>query len=178
MTGRTTVLVTINGLPATGKTTLCRELVRRIGAVHVRIDTIEQALVDSGTASHPVGPVGYDIAYALTADFLRQGHIVLAESVNPLPITRDSWRVTARRVGVPVLDVEVVCTDPAEHRRRAEHRSIDIPGLTPPTWQQIQDRDYQPWDIDHVVLDTTERGAEDCAEEIAVLITKIREQGS
>ncbi len=172
------MLVTISGLPATGKTTVCRELVRRVGAVHVRIDTIEQALVDSGTATHPVGPVGYDVAYALTTDYLRQGHVVLAESVNPLPITRDSWRATARRAGVPALDVEVVCTDRAEHRRRAENRAIDIPGLAGPTWQQIEDRDYQPWDTDRLVVDTTDRAAEDCAEEIAGLITQLRSRRS
>lgn len=34
------------GLPATGKTTLARQLARHLNAVHLRIDTIEQALRD------------------------------------------------------------------------------------------------------------------------------------
>jgi predicted kinase len=32
------------GLTGTGKTTLSRQLAQRVGAVHLRIDTVEQAL--------------------------------------------------------------------------------------------------------------------------------------
>jgi predicted kinase len=38
------MLIIFGGLPATGKTTLSRALARELGAVHVRIDTIEQAI--------------------------------------------------------------------------------------------------------------------------------------
>jgi predicted kinase len=42
------MLIIFGGLPATGKTTIARELARQLGAVHVRIDSIEQAIWDSG----------------------------------------------------------------------------------------------------------------------------------
>jgi predicted kinase len=48
---------------------------------------------------------------------------VIAESVNPLPVTRAAWRETAGRAGVPAVEVEVVCSDLAEHRRRAAGRT-------------------------------------------------------
>jgi predicted kinase len=148
------VLIVMGGLPGAGKTTLARLLAARIGAVHLRVDTIEQAIVRSGLARHPVGPVGYTVGYALAEEHLRQGLTVIAESVNPLSVTRDTWRATALGAGVPVVEVEVMCSDPAEHRRRVTSRSVDIPDLPLPDWQQVVDRQYEPWDRERVIVDT------------------------
>ncbi|WP_405846789.1 AAA family ATPase [Streptomyces sp. NBC_01518] len=155
------MLITISGLPATGKTTLARLLAARIGAVHLRVDTIEQAIVRSGVTRHPVGPVGYLVGYALAEEHLRQGLTVLAESVNPLTITRDAWRDTAVRAGVPAVEVEIVCSDPDEHRRRVASRSVDIPDLPLPDWEQVVGREYEPWNRDRIVVDTVGQGPED-----------------
>ncbi len=38
------MLIVFSGLPGTGKTTIAQAVVRRCGAVYLRIDTIEQAL--------------------------------------------------------------------------------------------------------------------------------------
>jgi predicted kinase len=156
------VLVVVGGLPASGKSTLSGALARRIGAAHVRVDTIEQAVVRSGVAAHPIGPVGYTVAYAVAGDLLAAGLSVVADSVNPLPVTREAWRAVARKVGVEAVEVEVVCSDPAEHHCRATGRTSDIPGLVPPSWQEIIERDYQPWDHPHAVIDTAGRCVEDC----------------
>lgn len=98
--------------------------------------------------------MGYAVGYALAEEHLRQGLTVIAESVNPLSVTRDAWRDTAVRAGVRVVEVEVVCSDPAEHRRRVTSRSTDIPDLPLPDWQQVVDREYEPWDRERVVVDT------------------------
>src|SRR5271165_1678080 len=37
-----TMLIILGGLPGTGKTAIARELARQLGAVHVRIDSIEE----------------------------------------------------------------------------------------------------------------------------------------
>lgn len=140
------VLVIMSGLPATGKTTIARALAGRLGAVHLRIDTIEQAMVSSGAVEHPVGSGGYAIGYAVATDLLRQGHVVIADSVNPLQVTRDAWRAAASSAGAVSVDVEIVCSDPAEHRGRVTGRTSDIPGLRLPDWAAVTARDYRPWD--------------------------------
>ncbi|SRR6266536_2677802 len=160
------------GLPATGKTTVARALARRLGGVHLRIDTIEQAVVRSGIAAHPLGPVGYAIGYALAGDYLRQGLTVVADSVNPLAITRDAWRDVARDAGVDHVDVEVVCSDPTEHRDRAENRVGDIPDLRLPTWAAIEAREYEPWDRERLVVDTAGRDLSACVDGIVAALKK------
>lgn len=160
------MLVIICGLPATGKTTLARALARQTGAVHLRVDTIEQAIVRSGLATQPLGPAGYLVAYALAEDHLRQGLTVVAECVNPLAITRDAWRDVAMRAGVAAVEAEIVCSDTAEHRHRAEHRTADIPGLALPSWDAIARRDYEPWYREHVVVDTAGRDVAACVAEL------------
>jgi len=149
------MLIIFAGLPGTGKTTIARELARQIGAVHLRIDTVEQAVRNSGLLSLPINDVGYLVAYAVAEDNLRIGRTVVADSVNPLKLTRDAWVAVANSARVPFIEVEVKCLDGDEHRRRVQERIIDIPGLNPPTWEDITSREYHAWHREHLVVDTT-----------------------
>jgi predicted kinase len=78
-------------------------------------------------AGMPVEGEGYSVAYAIAEDNLRLGRIVIADCVNPWPLTRDAWRSVADRAGARAVEVEIVCSDRAEHRRRVESRAADIP---------------------------------------------------
>jgi predicted kinase len=148
------MLIILGGLPGVGKTTIARELARRLGAVHVRIDSIEQAIRSSEMLSFPINDAGYRVGYAVALDNLSVGRTVIADSVNPLVISRDAWMEVARLAQARAIEIEVVCSDAKEHQRRVEHRTTDIPGLIPPTWQEVVARDYQPWNRKHVVIDT------------------------
>jgi len=151
------MLVIFSGLPGAGKTAIARELARQIGAAHVRIDSIEQAIRGSVTGSLPLDDVGYRVAYAVAEDNLRIGTTVIADSVNPLRLTRDAWVNVTKRAGVRAVEVEVTCSVPEEHRRRVEARAADIPGMTMPTWADVVAREYHPWDREHLVIDSANR---------------------
>lgn len=160
------MLIAFAGLPGAGKTTVARLLARRLGAAYLRIDTAEQALRRCGTLPGGVVTEGYAVAYAVAADQLAVGRSVVADSVNPLGVTRDAWRAVADGAGAPLVDVEVVCSDAAEHRRRVETRTVDIAGLVPPTWGQVQARAYDAWDRPRLVVDTAGRDAAACVREL------------
>jgi predicted kinase len=165
------MLIILGGLPGVGKTTIAAELARRMGAVHLRIDSIEQAMLESGALSGPMNDAGYRVAYAVAADNLRIGRKVVADSVNPLRITREAWRAVARETGAPAVEVEIICSDAGEHRARVETRACDIAGFKLPTWDDVTRRDYEAWEGAHLVIDTAGRTVEENVEAIRKVVT-------
>lgn len=156
------MLIVFSGLPGSGKSTLARLLAARLDAVWLRIDSIEQGIRESVLQPASVEDAGYRAAYGVAADNLRLGRSVVADSVNPIAITRDAWHGVAAEAGVPCRDVEVVCSDQAAHRARVEGRAAGVPGLRLPTWADVQARDYEPWPLaerrgsERIVVDTAE----------------------
>ncbi len=163
----TGLLIALGGLPGVGKSAVASALAKRMGAVHLRIDTIEQAVRNAGVAL--TGAEGYRVARAVAVDNLRLGHAVVADSVNPLPVTRDLWRTAASSNGAGLVEIELICSDPVEHQRRVESRAVPIPGLVLPTWQQVLDRKYEPWST-ATTVDTACRSVE---ETVAVVFAKL-----
>lgn len=156
------MLVVIGGLPGVGKTTIGRALAARVKATYLRIDVIEQALRAAG----PVGAMGYVVAMALAESNLAIGQTVIADCVNPVRESRRGWREAATRAGAGLVEVEVVCSDVVEHRRRVEERRSDIEGLAVPSWQAVMEREYAAWDRTRLVIDTAVCGVEDAIEAI------------
>ena len=166
-------LTVVGGLPAVGKTAVCREVLRLRSESQagpptwLRIDSIEQALRDSGEMLPGMpGGAGYYVAAAVARDVLASGGDVLVECVNPLPITRRLWEETASAAGARFLSVELICSDEAEHRRRAQQRVSDIKGLELPDWRAVERRDYAPWPEADLHLDTARLTATEAARAI------------
>jgi predicted kinase len=159
---KTPLLVILGGLPGSGKTSISKELARSLDGIHLRVDTIEHAIVTSGMAQGPLVDAGYRVAYALAGDNLRLGRIVVADTVNPFALTRDAWREVAGATDAAYFEVEAVCSDQVEHRRRVETRAADIEGLKLPTWQEVIEREYEPWPEAALVLDTSTLSVEAC----------------
>ncbi|MBW2180781.1 MAG: AAA family ATPase [Deltaproteobacteria bacterium] len=146
------MLYVFGGLPGVGKTELSMQLAKRIAAVHLRIDTIEQAMRDSGVRD--IGPKGYNVAYKVAYDNLTLGLAVISDSVNPLNITRQAWRDVATQAGAKICEIEIICSDFTNHRRRVESRISTVQRLDLPTWEDVIEREYEKWDVEHIVIDT------------------------
>jgi predicted kinase len=102
-----------------------------------------------------VNATGYVIGHALAAENLVIGRTVIADCVNPVAASRNGWRETASRCAARLIEIELICSNAAQHRRRVESRPTDaVTGHRQPTWDDVVTRDYEPWDRDHLVLDT------------------------
>lgn len=168
------MLVVIGGLPATGKSTIATALAGRTATPYLRVDRIEQAIVAWSPLSHPLGPVGYGVAYELAQEQLQLGMDVIVECVNPLAATRDGWLDMAATAGAVPIEVEVICSDEAEHRRRVETRTSDVDGLTKPTWSAVLKREYEPWNRERLVIDTATTSPETAVDMIAAQMASAR----
>jgi len=141
---RQPLLVVLAGRPGTGKTTLGQALASELRAAFLRIDAIETAVVRSGLAQPPVGPVGYAVAHEIAAATLALGTPVVIDAVNPVPEARSGWWAIASSTRLVIF--ETVLAEQAEHRRRIEARQPDLVDQIVPTWDQVVAREYVAWD--------------------------------
>ncbi len=167
------MLIILGGLAGSGKSTVAQALARRLSACYLRVDTIEQAIRATAplAGGQDVGASGYVTLARLAADNLRLGQTVIADSVNPLEITRSAFRAVATSAGRPFVEVEIICSDPATHRHRAETRAAEVEGLIPPSWTEICALTYEPWQPD-LRLDTVHLSVEDSVEQILRLLNR------
>lgn len=162
------MLIILGGLPGVGKTTTAKALAKKLRAVYLRIDSIEEALRKSSknNAKKFDGPEGYMAAYAVAQDNLTNGLTVVADSVNPIEQSRSMWRDTAVQINKPYIEIEIICSDKNLHQQRVETRKTDIPGQELPTWQNVLDRDYEAWTSKQLTIDTSVESIDNCVDKI------------
>lgn len=164
-------LYIFSGLPGVGKSTVSREFCRRNGFAYIRVDTVEQGLRDF--CDLDVYDEGYHLSHLIAADNLKLGLSVVADSCNPIELSRDEWEVVARSAGVRFVNIEVICSEESEHKRRIESREVPIPGLKLPDWQAVCDREYQEWTRQRVRLDTAGKSLDESVLELSILIEEM-----
>ena len=160
------MLIIFGGLPGVGKTTIAKALAKCLKVVYLRIDTVEQVLKRE---AHLNGPEGYMVCWAQALENLKLGMTVVADSVNPIQVTREAWQNVAKEASVTFLEIELICSNTTEHQRRVETRNADIIGHQLPKWRDVQERDYVQWSP-NLVFDTAKQTADEIVKEILVHI--------
>jgi predicted kinase len=79
---------------------------RSLALSALRIDSIEQAIRESGAVPGSLDDAGYRAAYAVAEDNLRLGRTVIGDSVNPWMLTRNAWRDAGLRARARVVEIE------------------------------------------------------------------------
>ncbi|WP_019813166.1 zeta toxin family protein [Saccharomonospora saliphila] len=62
--------------------------------------------------------------------------------------------------------VRIDSIEAAAHRRRADSRDSDVPGLVKPSWERIRQREYAVWERDLLVIDTAVTAVDDAVRTI------------
>ena len=91
---------------------------------------------------------------------------MIADCVNPIELTRNWWRNVAAEMQCKTLEVEFICSDASLHRSRSENRICDLAGMKLPDWNAIQQRTYEIWTSDHLILDTAKYSVGEAVEQI------------
>jgi predicted kinase len=163
------LLIIFSGLPGSGKSTLATRLATHLSATYLRIDTIEQGIRDICEISQVDGK-GYCLAYRIAQENLRLKNVVIADSVNPLNLTRKEWNQVAEAVGAPYIDLEITCSNQEEHKKRIETRMASVPNLKPLSWQDVQERHYESWIQNRLTLDTSGKSEDTSFKELIQLL--------
>jgi len=166
-----TILFILSGLPASGKSTLSKFISKEYQAAYLRIDTIEQRLRD--LFKQDIHGEGYGLAYKIAEDNLKLGQNVVADSCNPIMLTRNEWDDVAKRNGCSFVNIEVICSDKKEHRHRLESRLLEVENLQPLTWDDVKTREFHDWDRQRITIDTANKTIEESVSELLVEIKKV-----
>lgn len=164
-----TTLYIFSGLPGVGKTALSQRLATHFEAAYLRIDTIEQALRELCNVN--VQGEGYRLAYRIAADNLRLGVSVVADSCNPIKLTREEWEAVAQKAEANHVNIVIVCSNRNEHRQRVELRKPSVAGLKCPEWHEVDCREYDDWTRSRIVIDTSGKTEQQCFDELLFVLS-------
>jgi predicted kinase len=152
------MLIVMSGLPGVGKSSIAEALGRRLTVPVLSVDPVEAAMWRAGVGrDQPTGLAAYVVVETLASGILVLGQSVAVDAVNDAHEAREQWRALALRHRVSLRFIEVVCPDPALHRRRLESRRRGIEGFAEPTWESVLERraGFEAWEDDRLVLDST-----------------------
>jgi len=151
------MLIVMSGLPGTGKSAVADGIARATGAPVYSVDPLAFMLWNHGVSREQLSDgKDYEIAAALAAQQLARGGSAILDAVTAFDSTRRAWRAMAERHGTRTLAIECVCTDSELHRARLVQRDRGLPADMEPAWEEVQQREFEAWTEDRLVLDAVD----------------------
>lgn len=178
-----TLLIIINGIPGTGKTTLAKQLSAKLGIPHICGDDIKELLFDKlGEVdiewSRELGDITTDMLFDLVSGLLARGRSIIVEGA----FVRDATLLRLTTLLTPsVAYVEIYCkTDAAVRRERFSKRARSgerHPGHFDTHYEDMIDDEmlvrHAPIAAGPVIeVDTTQHLAEDKVDELIRQVQK------
>lgn len=151
----------MSGFPGSGKSTLSREIARRLDAVIVDHDVTKTALLES-TAQHPLDPtlagtVAYDLDWALVEFHLSLGRNVILDSPCLYDVMIDRGLAMTATSGATYRYVECLVDDVDEINRRLRERDrklSQIRSVSPENFTQTVASSKKPPNMHTLTIDT------------------------
>jgi predicted kinase len=162
-------LIVVSGLPGVGKSATAALVAKRLRAVHLSIDPVEEALLGAGLEpGWATGVAAYEAVRASAETNLLNGCTVVVDAVNDSEPARDTWRRAAASAAADLRWVVLTCSDAGEHQRRLTRRDRGFRFVPEPAWDDIRERreDLSPWVDTRLEVDTSQKSMSDVLTEV------------
>ncbi|PWK88313.1 putative kinase [Lentzea atacamensis] len=150
-------VVLIAGIPGAGKSTLAESLARTLRRPIVSMDWLLGTMTPfEELDGFAVSLVDLNVAASI-ARHVQLGIDVVVDVAGHTRANRERLRELTERLGGVFVGVECVCSDENLHRERIEGRDRGIPGWHPTVpWTHVERMRglWEPWEEDHLVLDS------------------------
>ncbi|HLI07270.1 MAG TPA: AAA family ATPase [Ktedonobacteraceae bacterium] len=147
-------LIIIVGLPGSGKSTIAESLAARLSIPLFSVDPIESAMLRSGLErGFETGLAAYVVAETLAGEQLKCGLSAIIDAVSGVQEARDMWHSLACAHNATLIIIECVLAREL-HKQRIEARVRNMHGIPEVTWEDVENREYVPWQEGRLVLDT------------------------
>jgi predicted kinase len=151
------MLVLVTGLPATGKSTIAKNLARKLRGTLLRTDRIRRRLLEKPSYTQEEKELIYRVMFLISEYLLRSGVTVVLDGTFYLRSLRRQVYSLAGKAKSRLVIIECVCPEYVVRRRlerRAMRRSLSDADYE--VYKKLK-AEYEPIRRRHIVVDTSKR---------------------
>jgi hypothetical protein len=97
-------------------------------------------------------------------------------ALSGLPASGKAWNDVAENNDCICVNIEVICSDEKEHKKRIQIRASEIERLKLPTWEEVKNKEFNLWTTEKITIDTANKSIEASAKELNDIIRNYLER--